>query len=44
MALERKRICHVLQPQVDCDGNAYGAEALVRWSILTGDFLHHRNL
>lgn len=31
MALERKEFVMFLQPQVDCDGNAYGAEALVRW-------------
>lgn len=31
MALARKEFVMFLQPQVDCDGNAYGAEALVRW-------------
>ncbi len=30
-ALENKEFKMFLQPQVDVDGNAYGAEALVRW-------------
>lgn len=30
-ALERKEFKMFLQPQVDADGKAYGAEALVRW-------------
>lgn len=30
-AIEDKEFCIYLQPQVNCDGNAIGAEALVRW-------------
>ena len=30
-AIANREFCIYLQPQVDCDGNALGAEALVRW-------------
>lgn len=39
MALAHREFVMFLQPQVDCKGNAYGAEALVRWKHPTRGLL-----
>lgn len=44
-AIANREFCIYLQPQVDCNGNALGAEALVRWQhpekglLFPGEFL-----